>query len=324
MKRKVIILNVLLMTAITAFTQKDIVDKTWTNGDIQYSSMQEGRVIGFSGFDGHEGGFGFILVEPLEGKIVISESYEGLGYSKYVGGTAEYKRIEGQELLIIRDKAGKHIDVLVTGTRQDIITSAFLRFISGSYRDTNGKGYEFSANETKVSGFGDSEQNYTFEEVYYLPDFIISIGNKSYMIAKDRQENGSRLRFEQYAKNSEDDWAPIVTAGGGAVEPLLLMETAWEGDTSGEKIPGRYPYTSQMVMTWRDLVVFSLDELDIMRNEIFARHGHTFRTARYRDHFNAQQWYKATTNDATNQLTEIEQLNIAQIVMVQNFIRSAN
>ena len=324
MKQKIIILNVLLMTVISLFAQREIIDKTWTNGDIQYSSMQEGRVIGFSGFDGHEGGFGFVLEKPVDGKMAVTEAYEGLGYYRYVGGTAEYKRINEQELLIIRDKAGKHIDVLVAGTRQDIINSAFLRFLAGSYRDVNGKGYVFSGKGTRVSGFGDTEQNYTFEEVYYLSDFIISIGNKSYLIAKERLENGLCLRLEPYAKNSEDDWAPAVATSAGVEQPLSLIKTAWSGDASGGNIPGRYPFTSQKVMTWRDLSVFSLDELDIMRNEIFARHGHTFKTARYRDHFSAQQWYKATVTDATDQLTEIEQLNIAQIVMVQNFIRNAN
>ena len=335
MKRTIIILCVLLMTVAAVFAQQEVLNKAWTNGDIQYTGEREGRMIRFSGFDGHEGGFGFALGEPTNGKMLISETSDGLGYSNYLGCMAEYKRIGKQELLIIKDKAGKHIDVLVAGERYGIITSALVRFLAGSYRDVNGKGYVFSADGTRASGFGAAEENYTIDEAYYLPDFIICIGNNSYMIVKERQENGLRLRFEPYAKNSEDDWAPAAgTSAGGAsgtspagtvpVQPLMFIKTAWIGDAPGGSIPGRYPFTSTEVMTWRDLMMFSLDELDIMRNEIFARYGHTFKTARYRDYFSAQPWYKATTNDATNLLKEIEQLNIAQIVMVQDFIKNAN
>ena len=77
-------------------------------------------------------------------------------------------------------------------------------------------------------------------------------------------------------------------------------------------------------MTVDDLMVFIIDNLDIMRNEIFARHGQIFQTARYRDYFNAQAWYKGTLNDATGLLSEIERQNVEQIKTVQEIIRNSN
>ena len=71
-------------------------------------------------------------------------------------------------------------------------------------------------------------------------------------------------------------------------------------------------------------MLFTSDELDIMRNEIFARHGHIFKTARFRNYFDAASWYKATVNDATGLLSETERLIIEQIVTVQQIIKNAN
>ena len=212
------------MTAMTVVAQ-ELLNKTWTNGDVQYTGEREGRVIHFEGYDDHEGGFFFSLGEPVKGKRPLVEKYKDYGYGYYYdGGTAEYKRLNGQELLIIRDKKGKLTDVLVVGT----------------------------------------------------------------------------------------------------YETVPGTKTAVINSVSRTGIPGKYPFTSIRVMIWKELAVFTLDELDIMRNEIFARHGHTFKTAKYRDYFNAQSWYEASVNDASNRLTEIEQLNVEQIVRIQNFKRNAS
>ena len=86
------------MATIT-FAQQDISGKIWTNGDIQYHAVRVGSKVGFTGYDDHEGGFGFLLGEPApDGKMRITETTEGIGYSRYLGGTAEYKHLDGQIL----------------------------------------------------------------------------------------------------------------------------------------------------------------------------------------------------------------------------------
>jgi hypothetical protein len=47
-----------------------------------------------------------------------------------------------------------------------------------------------------------------------------------------------------------------------------------------------------------------------MRNEIFARHGHTFKSEDLKKHFASQSWYNATTADASALLTPLEKQNI--------------
>ena len=59
----------------------------------------------------------------------------------------------------------------------------------------------------------------------------------------------------------------------------------------------------------------SKDELALARNEIFARHGHTFDKAEYRNYFNSQQWYTPIGKTNMNTFSDIEIYNI-------NFIKS--
>ena len=69
-----------------------------------------------------------------------------------------------------------------------------------------------------------------------------------------------------------------------------------------------WPVTQQRVLTEKDLEGYSKEQLRIMRNEIFARHGYIFKTYKMRNYFNGQYWYKPDT--ATVVLSEIEIKNV--------------
>ncbi|NQZ79002.1 MAG: YARHG domain-containing protein [Ekhidna sp.] len=58
-----------------------------------------------------------------------------------------------------------------------------------------------------------------------------------------------------------------------------------------------------------DLQGMSSDELAFLRNEIFARHGHNFKTDKMRDYFREQSWYKPYFDDVTAFLNETEKKN---------------
>lgn len=49
-------------------------------------------------------------------------------------------------------------------------------------------------------------------------------------------------------------------------------------------------------------------QLGIARNEIYARHGYIFSTAKYRNYFNSQSWYSPITTNVT--LSNVETYNV--------------
>lgn len=79
-------------------------------------------------------------------------------------------------------------------------------------------------------------------------------------------------------------------------------------------IAGLYPQASERKLTDSDLNSLSKDDLRTMRNEIFARYGHTFiKGSLIERYFLQQDWYTPKNVVATNLLTGIEKENIALI-----------
>jgi hypothetical protein len=77
---------------------------------------------------------------------------------------------------------------------------------------------------------------------------------------------------------------------------------------------GKFIQASTIELTVNDLTGLTPKELQIMRNEIFARYGYTFKEggemARY---FNNQYWYKPERTEVNELLTELEKSNIQLI-----------
>lgn len=64
----------------------------------------------------------------------------------------------------------------------------------------------------------------------------------------------------------------------------------------------------------------SRDEITIIMNEIYARHGYIFKDAELREYFNSQSWYHGTTTsmeEAAKYFNTIEQTNVNTIYQYQ-------
>lgn len=84
-------------------------------------------------------------------------------------------------------------------------------------------------------------------------------------------------------------------------------EYKWDG-TAGE-----YPQATDKKLTEKDLEGISKKEARMMRNEIFARHGHVFESKDLKDYFEGQPWYFPLRKVEPKELTETERENIKLI-----------
>ena len=80
--------------------------------------------------------------------------------------------------------------------------------------------------------------------------------------------------------------------------------------TPSPEISGTWPWTSQRLVTDADLRLLSPRQLDLMRNEIYARHGWIFSRQDLRQYFESQPWYRPkgtlANRDAANYLANAE------------------
>ena len=91
------------------------------------------------------------------------------------------------------------------------------------------------------------------------------------------------------------------------------------GQTSGSSGSGRrtsggsggfvLPFSSSRAVTYNDLYPLSNWQLDIARNEIYARHGRPFKRADLRNYFRSKSWYHEDPGFTEGRLSALEKHN---------------
>lgn len=74
-----------------------------------------------------------------------------------------------------------------------------------------------------------------------------------------------------------------------------------------------------MVMTQH----LSIEDLDIMRNEIFAEYGYKFTTDKWKKYFSAKSWYKPLYDNVDDKLSPIDKANVQTILNMKEKLKSS-
>jgi hypothetical protein len=82
---------------------------------------------------------------------------------------------------------------------------------------------------------------------------------------------------------------------------------------------GTFPEASQRLLKAKDVENMMKEDLEFMRNEIFARHGFCFNRKNLRQRFEMEDWYVPNTVDIRGFLTPIEKKNIEIIKRYEKY-----
>lgn len=183
-----------------------------------------------------------------------------------------------------------------------------IRAIEGKYLDCLEKTRE-KENKKRSNLIGNSDAAAKFQD---------ALNKQRQLCYKDYSYDLSQVETRQWEKlNSLSD--EDVTVNGEYSPDDARYETGGDSEPYVEPTPtnnksvGKYPFTSQRLVTTSDISGKSKAELKIMRNEIFARHGYIFKTQEMKSYFSLQSWYSAQYNDVTSMLSSIEKQNIEVI-----------
>ena len=130
-------------------------------------------------------------------------------------------------------------------------------------------------------------------------------------------DNGSQQQPVQSAPIVVTAPAPQAAPSTSAGSPYIDY-----GDMPTQNM-GRWPETSFYLLSQSDLIGLNLMELELMRNEIYARHGYIFKLDRLRRHFANEPWYRGYTTDAkvvAADFNDIEKKNIQIIKDYEDFL----
>jgi hypothetical protein len=93
---------------------------------------------------------------------------------------------------------------------------------------------------------------------------------------------------------------------------------------SYQKDLGMYSQGSERELVDDDVNNIPPADLEIMRNEIYARHGLCFKGKYLKSYFEQEQWYVPASVDVRDQLTPIEKKNIALIKKFEKYDKDHN
>ena len=100
----------------------------------------------------------------------------------------------------------------------------------------------------------------------------------------------------------------------GATEFKVSSNWTGESTTKGaDSSDDEYEWLSERQINSDDVEGMSKDELRILRNFIFARHGYIFKSADLAEYFSKFEWYTPRSHDVYNELSSIERQNVDQI-----------
>lgn len=133
----------------------------------------------------------------------------------------------------------------------------------------------------------------------------------------DDQHDGT-FEFKIDIKNPnkvEGSWAPNKATETITPKTYSLERKNFAYTTN----VGEFPEASQRLLKDKDVNNLLKYELELMRNEIFARHGYCFKKKDLREQFEDKDWYVPHTVDVRGDLTEIEKQNIALIKKYEKY-----
>jgi hypothetical protein len=132
--------------------------------------------------------------------------------------------------------------------------------------------------------------------------------------SSNRLINDSILMVKKFEMEFSDNYECIVI---NRFVFYLITDTAIIELEENQVDFGRlFPYASNEIINIEELELMSSEDLDIMRNEIFAIHGYDFKSNKWREYFNSQNWYNPSNYFSIEHFSEIERKNIDLILKV--------
>ncbi len=123
------------------------------------------------------------------------------------------------------------------------------------------------------------------------------------------QENNADNGYFEFNINLENtelsgSWEPF--AGGKSAKVFSLNKSRFKYQANS----GTYPEASKRKYTNDEISEFDKDELICIKNEIYAKHGYSFKNDSLSFLFSKFDWYSPVNLDIRHLLTEIELANL--------------
>lgn len=231
--------------------------------------------------------------------IITSGNFNGEGLNwkrKEVAGMDLILKYENNQLTSIFEESSLNL--------KEYAQDHIMQVIEGNYTDAKGVKWNFMTDGTCI--FAGKKANYTIEDRFDVPSFIIRVNRKNYFL--DITADGMLIYEAVFPNSSSED----VIDNAEAIRGSLTASLSISKNTYRWSFTSAYPCSSYV------LELLDKDVLRLMRNEIYARYGWRFKDAGLNDYFKAFKWYKPAASNSSIKLTEKELLNVSLLTYYEN------
>ena len=99
---------------------------------------------------------------------------------------------------------------------------------------------------------------------------------------------------------------------------IILLCFLWLPTASISQTISNCASCNESLLTIEELPKFSLESLQLLRNEIFARNGYSFNNTGYQSYFEEKNWYESKRDNSQVQLNKTAQTNVQLLQKLEN------
>lgn len=330
--KKTTALLLFFIIAGVSHCQTTLLGSYWHNGDyftfIKFET--DTNVVTFTA-NLHEGADGIPWKKTANPDLYMRPNQIGNAWTDtiiYYHDSIVHKTIEGQEVLLIygRERTLKDILLRYEGRSTNkwyelshgfdsVLESNIRRQIMGSFYTSDQQAWHITSDSILIFSLSSIPNQPFYGYAYTIhwgetdsPDGFLTLSdgrNLCYKFTADGLDiyNGiSHIEHEDFEWFSKGD--------------LLCHLNKTNLDNA---VPGRWPEASIFLLTRGYLEPYPTDVLRLMRNEIYARHGHSFKDKQLTEFYSKEGlWYgTALLLQNSTELSEIEKLNVQLIIAIE-------
>lgn len=331
--KKITALLLLIVLVTVSHSQTTLQGTYWHNGDCftLINSETDTTVVTFTA-NLHEGADGIPWKKTANPNLYMRPNQIGNAWTDtiiYYRDSIVHKTVEGQEVLLIygRERTLKDILLRYEGRSTNkwyeqshgfdsVLESNIRRQIMGSYFTGKQEAWRITSDSLFIFSLSSLPDLPSFSYAYTIrwgetdrPERILTLSD------------GRNLCFEMTADGLN------IYNGIIHVEPENDIEWISQGDLLchlnkthlDNAVPGRWPEASTTILTRGYLELYPTDVLRLIRNEIYARHGHSFTDKQLTEFYSKEGlWYgTALLQQNPTELTETENLNVQLILAIE-------
>lgn len=253
------------------------------------------------------------------------------------------EQVAGRIMLVLRDSEGKafktfyHIDS--DEYHYGVWTLLLPLLFSGNYTVPSGENAVFGPRQEHYTGSEYSEDPGIFNAYRVVPDkrqiyILYGAGRVSRGDPSDPKWGKMPGGGGAAAIMGPMEW--IITPTIDGLQATLLHDEPFvmhmppigkEGDTVTltlvqqpfNDLSGKWAFASVFPLTHKMLELYPKDVLTLMRGEIYARHGDTFKNPATQRYFDAQPWYRKSSKPI--KLSDVERFNYQLIKQVESTMK---